>query len=122
MARAATWWSVRCPISWVPEPASCWVRMVSAAPWCSRSRPRTGTTPPLPDRTLAERRILVVEDEYMLADDLQIELEKVGAIVLAPLPDVEAALAFLAGDAELDGAVLDINLRGEASYRVADEL
>jgi len=58
----------------------------------------------------------------MLADDLRHELEGSGAMVLGPVPDVEGALALLAGESKADGAVLDINLGGEASYRVADEL
>jgi len=74
------------------------------------------------DRTLADCRILVVEDEFLLADDLQDELERAGAIVLGPIPDLGRTLALLAGEAQLDGAVLDINLGGETSYPAADEL
>jgi CheY-like chemotaxis protein len=76
----------------------------------------------MPEGTLAECRILVVEDEFMLADDLRNELERAGAVVLGPVPDFKGALALLAGQAHLDGAVLDINLGGETSYPVADEL
>lgn len=74
------------------------------------------------ERTLSQCRILVVEDEYMLADDLKEELERAGAIVLGPVSDVESALTLLATDIRLDGAVLDINLGGEPSYPIADEL
>lgn len=73
-------------------------------------------------RTLADCRILVVEDEFLLADDLQDELERAGAIVVGPMPDLVGTLTLLAGNVQLDGAVLDINLGGETSYPAADEL
>ena len=71
---------------------------------------------------LHSRRILVVEDEYMIAADMQQDLEEVGAIVLGPAPSVEAALQVLSGEAVVDGAVLDINLNGEKVFPVADTL
>jgi CheY-like chemotaxis protein len=74
------------------------------------------------DRTLADCHILVVEDEYMLADDLRDELESAGAIVLGPASDVASALALLAAEPQIDGAILDINLAGQTSFAVADEL
>lgn len=76
----------------------------------------------MPDRTLAECHILIVEDEFMLAEDLRDELEEAGAIVLGPTPDVAEALALLADANRVHGAVLDINLAGELSYPIADEL
>ncbi|HEY0572058.1 MAG TPA: response regulator [Enterovirga sp.] len=72
--------------------------------------------------TLLNRRILVVEDEYMLAEDMQRGLEKAGAIVLGPVPSVEDALELLDDEPHVDGAVLDINLGGEKVFRVADAL
>ena len=76
----------------------------------------------MPDHTLVDCHILVVEDEYMLADEIRDVLEEAGAIVLGPAPDVEGALALLASERRIDGAVLDVNLGGEPSYQVADEL
>jgi CheY-like chemotaxis protein len=71
---------------------------------------------------LRGRRILVVEDEYMMAQDLQSDLEDAGAEVVGPVPSVEAALTALEKENMLDGAVLDVNLRGEKAYLVADAL
>ena len=71
---------------------------------------------------LRGRRILVVEDEYMMAEDLRRDLEKVGAQVVGPVPTVADALKLLAQVDTLDGAVLDVNLRGEKAYPVADAL
>jgi CheY-like chemotaxis protein len=70
---------------------------------------------------LASRRVLVVEDEYFLADDLAQVLETLGAQVVGPVPTLEKALALLAGE-RVDAAVLDINLKGQAVYPVADVL
>lgn len=74
----------------------------------------------LPD--LRDLRLLVVEDEYLVADDMRRDLEGLGACVVGPVPSVAAALAMLDEDAELDGAILDINLCGEMVYPVAGAL
>jgi CheY-like chemotaxis protein len=49
-------------------------------------------------------RILVVEDEYMIADDMQHELEKLGVLVIGPAPTVAIALRLLDATPVLDGA------------------
>jgi CheY-like chemotaxis protein len=67
-------------------------------------------------------RILVVEDEYLIADDMQRELERLGVVVIGPAPTVAMALRLLHAAPILDGAILDINLRGEKSFPVADAL
>lgn len=71
---------------------------------------------------LRDRRILVVEDDYLLAEDLRSELEAQGAQVLGPAPSVPRALALLSADPPLDAAVLDMNLGGQMVYPVADAL
>jgi len=76
-------------------------------------------------RTLAERpdlsgcRVLLVEDEYYLADDLCHALEGCGAEVVGPVPSLDKALP-LAASESLDCAVLDINLRGRSGLEVAE--
>ena len=73
--------------------------------------------------SLADRRILVVEDEYILARQLVRALTQEGAVVLGPVPDVARALAMVAdGPGEIDVAILDVNLVGEKVYPVADAL
>jgi DNA-binding response OmpR family regulator len=66
-------------------------------------------------------RVLVVEDEFFLAAELDDALTKAGADVVGPFPDLGSALA-AAEQAELDLAVLDINLRDRMVYPVADVL
>jgi DNA-binding LytR/AlgR family response regulator len=71
---------------------------------------------------LKDRRILIVEDEYMTADDLRRDLEGLGARVLGPVARVSDALSLLEADGMLDGAILDVNLGGEKVFPVADAL
>ena len=52
--------------------------------------------------SLAGRRVLVVEDEYFIADDLRHQLEACGAEVLGPVPRVGEALALIAATPEID--------------------
>ncbi|CAO4176941.1 response regulator [Methylorubrum populi] len=70
---------------------------------------------------LVGRRVLVVEDEYLIARDLEYSLQQAGADVAGPVPDVQQALMLIEADA-LDAAILDVNLRGDSVYAVADQL
>lgn len=67
-------------------------------------------------------RILVVEDEYFLADEMRSILTRLGAIVLGPVPTVNEALALIESDPAIDYALLDLNLGGQFAFRVADML
>lgn len=71
---------------------------------------------------LRSRRILVVEDEYLLALDLRGTLEDAGAVVLGPAPSVSSALALVEAGTPIDAALLDVNLNGEMVFPVADAL
>ncbi|KMO44086.1 hypothetical protein VQ03_04835 [Methylobacterium tarhaniae] len=66
-------------------------------------------------------RVLVVEDEYFIADDISRALTRHGVEVVGPVPTVQEARALLASQT-LDLAVLDINLRGELVYPLVAEL
>ncbi|MDQ0995220.1 CheY-like chemotaxis protein [Phyllobacterium ifriqiyense] len=71
---------------------------------------------------LEGKRLLVVEDEYLIAIDLAYFLEGLGAEIVGPAGSVEDALELVASHDGLDGAVLDINLRGRRVFPVADAL
>ena len=102
----------------------------------TRSVPRACTAPsPCPfrcrrqweaavrDPDLRERRILVVEDEYLVADLIAFpNCRRLGAIVLGPVGSLGEALDLIGIGAAIDAAVLDINLRGEMVYPAADLL
>ncbi|MBE7246447.1 MAG: response regulator, partial [Actinomycetospora chiangmaiensis] len=68
---------------------------------CPQARPLTGS--------LAGRRILVVEDEYIIAVEVKRWLLAAGCDVLGPVPSVDQALD-LVEDRRPDAAVLDVNL------------
>jgi len=72
--------------------------------------------------SLADRRILVVEDEYMIANEIVTVLASAGALIVGPVATVEDALHLLRSEQELDAAVLDINLLGQAVWPVVDAL
>ena len=76
----------------------------------------------MPESLLKGRRILIVEDEYFLADELQIMLEDEGAETLGPVASVEAGLRILSAGQVPDAASLDINLCGGTVYPLADAL
>jgi CheY-like chemotaxis protein len=70
---------------------------------------------------LAGKRVLIVEDDDILAVTLAEELAAEGAKVIGPSATVVDALDVIAGT-DLDGATVDINLRGKAAFPVADAL
>lgn len=66
-------------------------------------------------------RILLVEDEAMIAMLVEDMLIDSGASVVGPAAGVSTALAAIDTEA-IDGALLDVNLGGEQSFEVADAL
>ena len=67
------------------------------------------------------RRVLLVEDDYYIARAQTRALSYYGVQVVGPAATLDDALR-LADDETLDGAVLDINLRGLSVYPVAELL
>lgn len=70
---------------------------------------------------LKDKRILVVEDEALIAVMVEDMLLELGSHVVGPAATIEAALE-LARSAEIDAAVLDVNVRGERIDPVAEAL
>ena len=75
-----------------------------------------------PSQSLDGRRILVVEDEWIISEYLREELVGRGAILLGPVVSVHEALELLGAEPRPDIAVLDVRLRGELVFPVAREL
>ena len=72
---------------------------------------------------LAGRRILVVEDDFLIAETLAEVLAAAGALVTGPVGTADEAQAVLAKpDPAVDAAVLDIDLHGQKSYALADAM
>jgi CheY-like chemotaxis protein len=66
-------------------------------------------------------RVLVVEDEMIVAWLLEDMLADLGCAVVGPAGSVNQALAMIDAEA-IDVAVLDVNLNGQTSYPIADAL
>ena len=71
---------------------------------------------------LTGRRILVVEDESLVAMLLETILEDMGAIPVGAISTVDEALEVVAGDPLLDAALLDVNVAGKEVFPVAEAL
>lgn len=74
---------------------------------------------PAPD--LSGCRVLIVEDEFFLADDTARELSAAGAWIVGPIARLDEAKAQIAAD-EFDVALLDIKLGEDMAFPLADAL
>lgn len=79
------------------------------------SAPATGSP-------LAGWCVLVIEDEYYIADDITRALASLGAEVIGPIGDLEEAQRVLDAGATVDAALLDINIRNEMIFPLARRL
>lgn len=70
---------------------------------------------------LANRRVLLVEDEFLILAMLCDMITDAAAVVVGPATTVDEALQ-LAKAAEMDAAILDMNLNGQWSDPVAETL
>jgi DNA-binding response OmpR family regulator len=70
---------------------------------------------------LPGRAVLVVEDEFLIAMDLELLLQEHGWRVLGPAATVNEAFQLLQGETP-HVALLDVNLQGELVTPVADQL
>src|SRR5580704_2712481 len=71
---------------------------------------------------LAGRRILVVEDEMMIAMLVEDMLAELGCSVVGPAHALDVALNLARTESGLDAALLDVNLGGQPVFAVADAL
>ena len=72
--------------------------------------------------TLSGRRVLVVEDEYFLADDIRRMLIEERALVLGPVPTLAHGLSAVKAEARIDCAVLDIGLGRDDVFAICAAL
>lgn len=70
---------------------------------------------------LARQRVLVVEDEFLVAMTLQDCLEEWGYEVVGPSGRLEDALALVEAEA-VDAAIIDVNLAGQTIFPLAARL
>jgi DNA-binding response OmpR family regulator len=72
------------------------------------------------DASLAGKHLLIVEDDGIIALDLEAHLADAGATVALAKTSDEARS--LLGSTRFDAAILDVHLRDGNSYSIADEL
>jgi light-regulated signal transduction histidine kinase (bacteriophytochrome) len=101
---------------WLP-PAALVQSELPDAPAMSALSDAGGSRLPAP----TGKRILVVEDSFMVVGMLEMVFASVGWTMVGPAARVPAALALIASE-RFDAALLDINLDGEMSWAVATEL
>lgn len=70
---------------------------------------------------LAGYHVLVIEDDYLVAQDLCTALRRRGATVVGPAPNMARGRDLLR-ESEPGCALLDINLNGELVFDLAEEL
>ena len=70
---------------------------------------------------LAGLRILVVEDDMLIAIHIEDVLRGLGCVVVGPVGKLDAAMR-IADDEALDAAILDVNIRGGHIFPVAERL
>ena len=75
----------------------------------------------MPQNGPAGLRILVVEDEMLIAVLIEEMLQGLGCQVVGPVSRLDAALR-LAHEEPLDAAILDVRIRGGQVFPVAEEL
>jgi two-component SAPR family response regulator len=73
------------------------------------------------NRRVSGLRVLVVEDENLIALLLEDMLAELGHTVIGPVARVEKALDIVQRE-EIDLAILDVNINGEEAYPIADAL
>ncbi|WP_404382588.1 response regulator [Caenispirillum salinarum] len=73
------------------------------------------------DDRLSGLRVLLVEDEALVAMYVEDLLEDAGCEIVGPAPRLDAALSAIATD-PMDLAILDVNLKGEQVWPAADAL
>ena len=82
---------------------------------------RIEKNPPDQAPRLSGKRVLLVEDEYYIADDLRRTLIAAGAKVVGPYATLAKAQGALDRNG-FDCAVIDLNLHGESAIPIADRL
>lgn len=70
----------------------------------------------------AGRRVLIVEDESLVAMLLETILADLGCDVVGPESNIEDGLTAVADVAGLDAALLDVNVAGREIFPVAEAL
>ncbi len=73
-------------------------------------------------RHLEQSRILIAEDDHLIAAKLGYGLAELGASILGPASSMQEAIVLLVREGRPDGAILDVGLGGAPAFALADIL
>ena len=119
--------AARASLSYDPDGLRCRIELPVASIVAIASVPPASAAPAPPEdddgapNALSGKRLLVVEDEILVAIDIEEMLKKAGSAVVGPAATLSRALS-LAKVETLDAAVIDLNLGGESSAPLIDLL
>jgi DNA-binding response OmpR family regulator len=113
-------------LEWPPDGLRCRLAIPADQLVTSRSgaQPRHGDAERALEaspRSLDGRRILIVEDEALIAMQLENALAEAGCTVVGPAARLSEAFDLIYSS-PIDAALLDVNVAGERSYALADIL
>lgn len=69
-----------------------------------------------------ERKVLLVEDEEIVALALVDELQRLGWSIVGPATTLDEAQRLVSSGTPIDAAILDVNLQGRWSHEIAEAL
>jgi CheY-like chemotaxis protein len=67
-------------------------------------------------------KLLIVEDEFLIGEDLSVWPQREGIEVVGPFNTISGALDMLDTDTDIGAAIVDINIRGQLAFELADRL
>ena len=73
-------------------------------------------------QAFAGRRVLIVEDESLVAMLLETILEDMGCVPVGPASTVDEGLQMVAEGERIDAALLDVNVAGRQVFPIAEAL
>jgi two-component sensor histidine kinase/DNA-binding response OmpR family regulator len=104
---------------WHPDGLSCALRVPHYQPAAARSDVVVNLPDGATSRSLPGQRIMIVEDEALVAMILEDQLEELGISIVATCASVSEAINAIEKSAP-EAAILDVNLGGQLVYPVAD--
>jgi DNA-binding LytR/AlgR family response regulator len=70
---------------------------------------------------LRPTRVLIVEDEWLIAEQVADALREMGCEIVGPVGQITLALALVKGE-QLNAALIDINVHGDRTFGLATAL
>jgi PAS domain S-box-containing protein len=115
-------------LGWQPQGLTCELvlpaeQIVAAAGdgWLERGKADAATALPSAEASSAGLRVLVLEDEALIAMQIEDALAAAGCTVVGPATRIGEAFDLLYAH-QVDAALLDVNVAGERSFAIADIL